>query len=310
MNDISQRDAFWNKIYELAKNDKDIIIVTADMGAPSLDKFRRDLPSQFINVGIAEQNAITLSAGLVMSGKKVFTYAISPFITIRCLEQIRVESGIMNIPINIVGVGVGFGYDDSGPTHHLIEDIAMLRSIPNIKIHTITDSVMASAFAEIVCNNKATNYVRIYRQTLPDIYSKEYQFFDGLSVLEKAKDFYIISSGSMVHESLKIVKKFKSQKIDIGLIDLYSITTNEEMLLQTIKNTKRIFTIEENFLPGGIGSYVCEILADNDVTIPVKRLGLLHKKSYCYTYGGINEIRKYYGISNTDLEKTIQEYLK
>ena len=107
--EIPQRDAFWDRIFELASENKDIILVSADMGAPSLDKFRKDLPAQFVNVGIAEQNAITLAAGLAMTGKKVFTYAIAPFITLRCIEQIRVECCIMGLPLTMVGVGVGFG---------------------------------------------------------------------------------------------------------------------------------------------------------------------------------------------------------
>ena len=116
MNNLTQRDAFWNKVYESARLNRNIVVVTADMGAPALDNIRRDLAGQFVNVGIAEQNAITLAAGLALTGKNVFIYAIAPFITLRCLEQIRVEAAMMKIPINIVGVGAGFGYEDSGPT--------------------------------------------------------------------------------------------------------------------------------------------------------------------------------------------------
>src|SRR5208337_802879 len=170
MNNQSQRDAFWEALYEVAKDNHDVIVISADMGAPALDVFKRDLPGQFLNVGIAEQNAITIAAGLSLAGKKVFTYAIAPFITLRCLEQIRVENAIMNIPITIVGVGAGFGYPDSGPTHHLVEDIAILRAMPHITINSMTDGVMSSAFAQLSCTGKNTNYIRLERQQFPDLY--------------------------------------------------------------------------------------------------------------------------------------------
>lgn len=310
MSNISQRDAFWNRIYELAKNDKDIIIITADMGAPSLDKFRKDLSAQFVNVGIAEQNAITLAAGLAMSGKKPIVYAISPFITLRCLEQIRVENSIMSIPITIVGVGVGFGYDDSGPTHHLIEDYAIMRSMPNIKVNSMTDSIMAEAFADIAAENKTTNYIRIYRQYLPQIYKEKSDFKKGFSTLKNGKDACIVSCGSMTHTALEISSTLEKSALNIGVIDLYTTPVQEPILIESLKNAKKLITLEENFLPGGLGSYLSEVLIDNSISKPIKRFGLSHEKAYCYRYGGINDIRAYYGIDNKSLLSEIKKYLK
>lgn len=307
MNNISQRDAFWNKIYEIAKVNRDIVIVSADMGAPALDVIRKDLASQFINVGIAEQNAITVAAGLTLTGKKVFVYAIVPFITLRCLEQIRVECAIMKIPITLVGVGAGFGYDDSGPTHHLIEDIAILRALPDIEINNITDSIMAECFAEISCKSKVTNFIRLHRQSLPNIYTKEHDFNQGLGVLNEGKDYYIISTGAMTHSALEIVKKLKKEKINVGLIDVYTFPA-KTYLLDIIKNAKKLVTIEENFLPGGLGSIVAEMLVDNDMLKPIKRIGLSHDKGYCYKYGGQQVIREYYGIGNMNIEKSIKGF--
>lgn len=309
MNNISQRDAFWKRVTELARDDKNIIIISADMGAPSLDIVRKDMSSQFVNVGIAEQNAITIASGLVLSGKKVFVYAIAPFITIRCLEQIRVECAIMNIPITIVGVGAGFGYEDSGPTHHIIEDIAMLRSMPNIQINNITDTVMASAFADISVKEKVTNYVRLHRQSLPVIYNDKHNFTEGLAVLKRNKDFYIISTGCMTHTALDIASNLAKKKIDIGVIDAYTIPLNEKLLLDTVKGVKKIISLEELFLPGGLGSAICEILMDNDVATPVKRIGLPIDKGYCYKYGGQEIIRSYYGIDKENTEKKIISFL-
>ena len=151
MGDRTQRDAFWSRVYEAAREDRDIVVITADMGAPALDAFRSDLPAQFINVGIAEQNAVSVGTGLALAGKKVFVYAIAPFITLRCLEQIRVGQGIMGIPLTLVGVGAGFGYEESGPTHHLVEDIAVMRAIPGLTVHSVSDAVMAAEIAGRCC---------------------------------------------------------------------------------------------------------------------------------------------------------------
>jgi len=310
MNSISQRDAFFGKVYEIAKDDRDVVVVSADMGAPALDKIRRDLASQFVNVGIAEQNAITLAAGLSMSGKKVFAYAIAPFITLRCLEQIRVENAIMKFPVTIVGVGVGFGYEDSGPTHHLIEDVAVMRALPQITIHTATDSVMAAAFAGISCKMKTPNYVRLDREALPDLYHNNSDFSSGLRVLKESKDCYIIANGNMTHIALDIVNRLKGRKSNIGVIDLHTIPINEALFLRTIRGIKKLISLEEHFLPGGLGSAVCEVLNDNKICIPVKRLGLTPDKGYCYKYGGREVIRKYYGLDRENLQKKITDFLR
>lgn len=309
MGNITQRDSFWNKVYEIAKSDSNVIIISADMGAPSLDKFRKDFASQFVNVGIAESNAITIAAGLSLAGKKVFVYAIAPFITLRCLEQIRVESAIMRIPITIVGVGVGFGYDDSGPTHHLIEDVAVMRSMSYININTITDSVMASAFAEISYKLKITNYIRLDRQIFPDLYSADADFSKGISVIKEAKDFYIVSMGSMTHLALDIARQLQTNKIDVGVIDLYTLPINESLFIEIIKRAKKIVSLEEHFLPGGLGSAICEVLNDNNHLIPVKRIGLPVETGYCYKYGGREVIRGYYGIDRKNIKKKIKDFL-
>lgn len=144
----SQRDSFFKQIYEMMKHDKDIVIVVADMSTPIFDKVREDFPHRFFNTGIAEQNAILVASGLAREGKKVFVYAISTFMVMRCYEQIRVSQGVMKLPITIVGVGSGYSYDDSGPTHHMLEDISIMRVLPHMTIHSISDNVMARRVAE------------------------------------------------------------------------------------------------------------------------------------------------------------------
>jgi transketolase len=305
---ISQRDAFFNRLYEIAKADKNVVIVAADMAAPSLDEFRVNLPNQFINVGIAEQNAILIGSGLALVGKNVFTYAIASFITLRCLDQIRVNNGIMNIPITIVGMGTGFTYETDGPTHHLIEDIAIMRAMPNIRINNITDNVMASAYADISYRKIQTNYIRLDKDLSNPIYDKNFDFSKGLSKVKDGNEYLLVSTGIMTHTALEVSSCF--QNIDIGVIDIFELPLNEKLFIDMVKGAKKIITLEEHFLPGGLGSAVCEVLADNGLMIPVKRLGMDVQKGYCYKYGGRDIIRGFYGLDKETLKQVIGEYIK
>jgi len=308
MKTISMRDAFFNELYEIARKDRDVILVSADMGAPSLDKFRRDLGRQFINVGIAEQNMITLATGLALSGKKAFVYAIMPFATLRCYELTKVNLSLMNMAVTIIGVGAGFSYDDSGPTHHSTEDIAVMRALPNMTILNSSDSVMAAKFAEMSCKLPGPSYVRLDREILPPIYNEDDSFSDGLTNLKTGEDIYIISTGNMVHRAFEVSNRLEEHSINSGIIDLYRLKPiNEELLLANIKKSKRIVTLEEHLITGGIGSAVAEILADNGKALPLKRIAIRDK--YYYAYGGRNNIQSLCGLDTDSVTKTILEWL-
>lgn len=302
---ISMRDAFWNRVYEIAKNNSDIIVVSADMGAPALDKFRKDLSGQFINTGIAEQNTILIAAGLALGGKKVFAYAIAPFITLRCYEQIKIELGTMNIPVTLVGIGAGFSYDDSGPTHHAVEDLSIMRILPNMTVNNITDNIMAAAFADISCKITSPNYIRLDRELLPNIYKEGSDFSSGLTVLRPSNDAYIIATGNMVHRALEVSEELKKHSFEVGVIDLYTLPINGKLFLKAVDMAKRIITLEEHTIPGGMGSAVAEVLTDNNKFIPLKRLGLDFRKGYCYKYGGRKNIQSLYSLDKESIIKTI-----
>jgi len=304
---ISMRDALWNRIYELAEENKDIIIVSADMGAPALDKFRRDFPGQFVNTGIAEANTILIATGLALEGKKAFAFAIAPFITLRCYEEIKVELAAMNIPVTVVGVGAGVSYEDAGPTHHTTEDISIMRVLPNMTVNNPTDSIMAAAFADISCKMKGPNYLRLDRKVLPQIYQGGTDFSAGISLLEKSDDLYLVATGNMVHRALEVAQELKNFSIEAGVIDVYTFPINEKVFIEEIANAKRIVTLEEHILPGGLGSAVAEVLADNKKLLPLKRIGFDFRKGYCYKYGGRNNIQALYGL---DKESIVRKILK
>lgn len=286
----TQRDAFFEALYEIAKEDKDVILISADMGAPSLDRWRENLPSQFVNAGIAEQSMITVATGLALSGKKVFCYAIMPFVTLRCYEAIKVNICAMNLPITLVGVGAGFSYDDSGPTHHATEDIAIMRALPNMTIWNASDSWMAGELAKVVYESSDPVYVRLDREVLPTI-----EYFAGhfpklgFACIGRGETC-VISTGNMVHKALDLMKTS-----DILVIDLYRLKpVDAGLLLKSIEGCHQVITLEEHLLAGGLGSIIAEIFADHNISIPLKRVGV--KDQYYYTYGGRRNIQEGAGL--------------
>jgi transketolase len=301
----TQRDAFWNKVYELARKDEDVILVSADMGAPSLDKFRKDLSGQYVNVGIAEQNAILVSAGLSLEGKKVFAYAIAPFITYRCYEQTKLYLAGMNLPVTLVGVGAGFSYDDSGPTHHTVEDIAIMRILPNMTVYNTTDSPMASAFAEIVYRAAGPNYVRLDRKPVPDVHEETTDFSNGLIQLREGTDIAILATGNMVHRALEVAGRLGGKGMSSRVVDVFRIPIREDGLSRVLEGIDRVATLEEHILPGGFGSAVLETLASMRRSIAVQRFGLDLTAGYCYRYGGRAHMQGLYGLDSETLVESI-----
>jgi transketolase len=298
----SMRDALFGTLYEKAKYDKDIVVVTADMGAPSLDAFRKDFPERFFNVGIAEHDMIAVATGLASEGKKVYTFAIAPFITSRCFEFTKLNAGLMKYPIKLVGVGAGFSYDDSGPTHHTTEDISIMRTIPHLEIYSPADSICAAKIAEKSVDSHAPAYLRLDRKVLPKIYNKTDDFDKGFEEYISGKKVGIVTTGNMVHTALKVSKMFSQGTV--GVIDLYRIKPINPEIAETFEQYKNIVSLEEHLLYGGLGSLVAELIMDKEVPVKLKRIGL---KDFIYAYGGRENIQKICGIDEQSVYKEVRK---
>ena len=301
---IDIRDAFFDEIYNLAKADPRVILLVADMGAFSLVKFKKDFPSQFINVGIAEQNMVSVAAGLALAGRKVFIYTIIPFITQRCYEQVKIDLCSMNLPVTILGVGPGLTYGNDGPTHHGTQDIAIMRALPEITILNPSDAIMAAASINIGYKNSGPTYIRIDKGKIPEIYNQESDFQDGLAELKDGGDLTIIATGIMTHQALKAAQELNNRGLSTGVVDLYRIKPlNKEKLLKIIDNSKRLVTLEENSIVGGIGSAISEFLTDNGKIIPLKRIAL--PDTHCFESGDRNSLLAFYNLNIDGIIKTI-----
>jgi len=299
----SMRDALFGTLYERALEDKDIVIVTADMGAPSLDKFRENIPERFFNVGIAEHDMIAIASGLASEGKKVYTFAIAPFITSRCFEFTKLNAGLMGFPIKLVGVGAGFSYDDSGPTHHTTEDISIMRAIPNLEIYSLSDSVSAAKITEMTIDSQIPAYLRLDRKVLPILYPEDEKFESGFKEYKSGKKVGIVTTGNMVHNALEISSKFGE---DVGVIDVYKIKPINPEIANTLRQYKKIVTLEEHLLEGGLGSIVSELITDNNIPVSLKRIGL---KDFIYAYGGRENIQKVCGIDTDSVTREISKLI-
>lgn len=289
------RDVFIDNIYEYAKRDKDIYFTTPDMGAPSLDNFRKDLPNQFIHSGICEQHMVSMAAGLTLMDKKIFCYAMAPFITSRCYEQIKCSVSAMDQPVNLVGIGVGLGYADAGPTHYTTEDIATMRVFPNIEILTPCDEISTKALVDYVMINKKFRFIRLDRDALPIIYKdpKEINFEKGFSeIIRGDNKKCIVTCGYLLHQCKKLIdEKFQG----FTLVDLFKIKPLSDQFLDYIIKFDEIITFEEQWIDGGFGSALLEALSEKRVRLNLKRFGL--DKRFYFENGGRDYLLNQYGLN-------------
>lgn len=302
--DIDIRDAFFEEIYNLAKNDRNILFLTADMGAYSLEKFKRDLPLQYINVGVAEQNLVSVAAGLALGGKKVYVYSIASFVTERCFEQIKIDLAGMRLPVVIIGSGPGITYNSDGPTHHAIEDVAIMRTLPGMIIFNPCDSISAKKIAEISYKIKGPAYVRLDKGRLPLMYDLKTDFLDGMALLKKGSDVLIVSTGIMVHQATKTADILEKKSISAGVLDIYRLKpVNNELLLKYLSQFKRIATIEEHTVNGGLATIVNEQVCISNKNIPVMNFSI--PDCYCNKYGDRDWMHVFYNIDVNNIAQKI-----
>lgn len=305
--DIDIRDAFFKKVYDFARLDKNVVFITADADSFVLRDLKRDFPGQFINAGVAEQNMIAVAAGLALSGKRVFILALIPFVTLRCFEQIKVNICSMNLPVTIIGLCAGFASGIDGPTHHAIDDIALMRILPEIMILNPSDSMLSAKCAHIAYKSKGPVYIRLDKGRFPEIYKQGFDYSCGFKIIRPLKEINIISTGFMTVEALKLVGALEKKSISAGLIDLYMIKPlNKENLLKSIENSKYLITIEENSIIGGIGTLISELLTDNQKNIFLKRLALDDRQYF--DYGTREWLIEYNGLGIDEMVRKITDW--
>jgi transketolase len=228
----------------------------------------------------------------------------------RCLEQLRVCCAMMRLPVTLVGVGAGLGYDEAGPTHHATEEIAALRALPGFVIHSVSDAVMAADAALRCLSEEGPSYVRLDRLPSADLYAEGHDFSQGFSALKKNGPFLIAATGAMTHAALSAASALERQGTACGVIDVYRFPCREEAIVAALDGVRKIVTVEEHFLAGGLGSMLCELISDRGLGIPVRRLGLDGKMGYFHGYGGRETVRKHYGLDAASIELSAAEFFR
>lgn len=307
----AQRDVFIQNLYEKALIDKDIIFISADMGAPSLDQWKFNLPDQFIAAGISEQNAINVAAGLSCSGKKVFVYMMASWFA-RCIEQIRYSCAMANNPITILGNGVAFGYAPSGPAHEPNEDIALSRALLNIEVHSPSNENSTLNLVDLCLKNPKLRYIRLernYAKQAQHFSYNENEFIKKLYIHEadSKKNIKILSSGYMLGRCLDVALELDKSN-NVSVIDISKIKPLEkELLIEFLNDASHIVTVEEQTLYGGFGSAICEFLVDNNIRCKVLRLGL--PDHYIFDNGSRDFLIDNNGLSVHNITNMVTEFI-
>lgn len=256
---------------EIAKEDDNFAVVTADLTFFSgLERLKNQKPDAVYNFGIAEQNMIGAAAGMVKEGMKVFATTYASFATTRCLDQVKVNMSYMKLPIKLVGLTSGYSVGILGATHMAMEDIAIMRSIPNIVILSPADCTETAKAIMAAYHSEDPVYIRLTgEQRNPIVYTQDYEFTIGKAVeLTEGDDIALVATGTMVHECLQVQKMLLDKGISCKVIDVHTIKPMDEEMLQSLMSMKLIVTVEEHSKIGGLGAAVAEYYADKTASPP------------------------------------------
>lgn len=295
---IACRKSFTDELLALAKQDKDIIAVTSDArGSVTLGDFANELPGQFVECGIAEQDAVGISAGLAHSGKKVFACGPACFYVARSLEQVKVDMAYSQNPVTILGVSGGIAYGALGATHHSLHDIAVLRTFPGMTIFIPADGQQTKMLVRQLVDYKLPAYVRVGRAAVPEVYSETKTDFEiGKAIqLHDGDDLTIIACGEPVWHALEAAKRLENDGIQARVIDMSLAIKpcDREAVVNAARETGRIITVEEHSRYGGLGGMVAEIVAEEMPGTEMTILGIPDENA---VHGTDKEIRHYYGL--------------
>jgi transketolase len=302
------RDAYGEALLELGKKRSDIVVLDADLSCSTKTaKFAKEFPERFFNMGIAEQDMIGTAAGLALTGKVPFASTFAVFETGRAWDQIRLTVCYSNTNVKLVATHGGITVGEDGASHQALEDIALMRALPNMTVIVPADATETTSVINTIVDHAGPVYVRLGRAKVPYVMPDDYQFRLGKAfVFNIGKDANIIAAGIMVDISLRAAKILKEQGIDTGVVNMSSIKPlDEETLLSSAKSSKVIITAEEHSVIGGLGSAVCEFLSEN-YPIPVKRIGV-HDSFGCS--GKPEELLKYHGITVENIVETVKASL-
>ena len=309
-NKIANRAVMCEVLKEAASKDKNVVVLCSDSrGSASLASFADTYPEQFIEVGIAEQNLVSIAAGLASCGKIPFAVSPASFISTRSYEQCKVDCAYSDTNVKLVGISGGVSYGALGMTHHSAQDIAAMSAIPNMRVYLPSDRFQTRCVFEELLKDKKTAYVRIGRNPVEDVYSEGNVPFEmnKATVLAEGSDVLIVACGEVVKASKDAAELLKSKGISAGVLDMYCVKPlDSETLLAHAKGKKLIVTVEEHSPFGGLGSMVAQVISAND---PKKVINLSLPDEPVIT-GKSQEVFAHYGMNAEGICNKVLEILK
>ena len=309
-NKIPCRKSFTDTLLQIAQKDKEIIAVTSDAsGSATLTDFAQTLPEQFVEVGIAEQNAVGIAAGMASTGKKVFIFGPACFYVARSLEQVKVDLAYSQMPVKICGVSGGVAYSQLGATHHSLHDIAVLRTFPGMEIYLPCDVRQTRKLVERLIDHPKPAYIRVGRNAVPDVYeTDDFDFELGkANLLKDGKDLTLIGTGETVAHCLEAALMLEKQGIHARVLDMHTLKPfDREAVIKAARETGCIVTAEEHSIYGGLGASVAEITSQ---VCPVK-LRILGVPDENVIHASPSEVFHHYGFDYQGIYEACLELLK
>ncbi len=309
MNKIPNRQAICEVLMEKAKEDKDIVVLCSDSrGSASLAPFANEYPKQFVEVGIAEQNLVSIAAGLAKCGKKPFAASPACFLSTRRYEQAKVDCAYSNTNVTLIGISGGISYGALGMSHHSAQDIAAMSAIPNMRVYLPSDRFQTAKLIEALLKDEKPAYIRVGRNPVEDVYTEESCPFemDKATAITEGTDAAIIACGEMVGPAVKAAELLKAEGINAAVVDMYCVKPlDKEAIVKAAGNARLVVTAEEHAPFGGLGSMVSQVVARE---CPRKVVNLALPDAPVIT-GTSREVFDYYGLNADGIAKTIKENL-
>ena len=309
----AMRDAFFSRLHERMQADDRVFLLSADFGAPTLDAIRRDFPDRFVNVGIAEQNLIAVAAGLALEGYKVIGYAIAPFITMRCLEQIRVNLAILSqlrpMSVTLLGVGAGMSYDVSGPTHHCIEDLNIIGALPNVEAWSTSDPLVPAALADLCLDRPGIRYLRFDAKPQPPLAAvTDTAIAQGFAVRQPSGDVAVIATGYMTQSASAILASDATLADKIRLIDVFHVNGFDEIALaNALHGVRQVLILQEAMADGPLDARVRRIVQEHELPCGIEVRAI--RGAYHFEIAPRDVLHAHFGLSRTQIASAMHHHL-
>lgn len=297
---VSCRKAFSSALLECAKKDKNIFTIATDSrGSVTTSNFFKELPEQSVELGIAEQNAVAMGAGLALTGKNVFVTSPACFLAARAYEQVKVDVAYNNTNVKLIGVSAGVSYGPLGCTHTSLHDFASMRSLPNIHVYAPADGVQTAWLISHLAAWEGPAYVRMGRGDVEEVYPEGTEFeIDKAKIVREGNDVALIACGEMVYPAMEAAKLLELEGISARVIDMFCLKPfDKEAIVKAAEETKAIVTVEEHSINGGLGELVAHVVAES---YP-RKMAVLGFPDEEYVVGKSSELFQHYGLTASDI---------